>query len=69
MVSDVEKTRPNYGILVSRDRNCSRMTVGNISKHALHKCGISNAIERWDLIYWEVNKGKVISKFRLSGIL
>ena len=34
MVSDMEKTRPNNGMLVSRNQNCSGMTAGNTSGHA-----------------------------------
>ena len=55
-------------MLVSRDRNCSKMTAGNISGRTPHQCGISTAIERWDLVYWKVGKGKVVSKCELSGI-
>ena len=56
MISDVEKTRPKNGMLVSRDRNCKRMTAGNISGHTPHQCGVSTAIEGLGLVYWEVGK-------------
>ena len=55
-------------MLVSKDRNCSGITTGNISGHAPYQCGISTAIERWGLVYWEVSKGKVVSKYKLSGM-
>ena len=45
MISDIEKARPNRGILVSRDQNCSKMMAGNMSGRAPHQCGISTAIE------------------------
>ena len=45
MVSDMERVRPNNGMLVSRDWNCSGMTAGNTSGRAPHQCGISTAIK------------------------
>ena len=58
MVLDIERARPNNGILVSRNRNCSGMTAGNMSGHALHQSGVSTVIKRWGLVYWEVGKVK-----------
>ena len=46
MVSDVEKTRPNNGMLVSKDRNSSEMMAGNTSGRTPYQCGILIAIER-----------------------
>ena len=46
MISDVEKARPNNGMLVSRDRNCSGIMAGNTSGRALHQCGVSTTIEK-----------------------
>ena len=56
-------------MLISRDWNCSRMTAGNTSGHALHQYGILTTIEGWSLVYQEVDKSKIISEYRLSGIL
>ena len=66
MVSDIKRTRFSNGILVNKDRNCSKMTAGNTSGRGPHQCNISTAIEGWVLVYWEVGKGKVISEYRLS---
>ena len=46
MVSDVKKATPNNRILVSKDRNCSKITAGNMSKRAPYQCNVSTAIER-----------------------
>ena len=56
MVADVERVRPNNGILVSRDWNCSGMMAGNMSGRAHYQCSVSIAIERWGLVYWKVGK-------------
>ena len=56
MVSDVEKTRPNNGMLVTRDWNCNGMTAGNTSGHTPYQCGVLTTIKRWSLVYWEVGK-------------
>ena len=56
MVSDIERARPNNGMLVSRDRKYSGMTAGNTSGRVPHQCGISLAIEGWGLVYREVGK-------------
>ena len=69
MVSDMERARPNNKILVSKDWNCSEMTVGNISRRTLHQYGISTTIEGWGLVYWEVGKSKVVSKCGFSQML
>ena len=36
MISDLKKARPNNGILVSRDWNCNKIIIDNISVHAPH---------------------------------
>ena len=58
MISDMERARPNNRILVSRNRNCSRMTAGNTSGYAPHQYDVSTAIERWGLAYRDVDKVK-----------
>ena len=68
MVLDVERERPNNGMFVSRDQNCSRITAGNISRRALYQDGVLTAIEGWDLVYQEVGKSKVISEYIYSRI-
>ena len=40
MISDVEKLRPNNGMLVSRDQNYSRIMASNTSKRVSHQCDI-----------------------------
>ena len=45
MVLDVEKARPNNGMLVNRDQNCSGMTAGNTSGRAPHQCNVLIAIK------------------------
>ena len=69
MILNIEKARSNNKILVSRDQNCNRMIVGNISGRVLHWCDVSTAIERWGLIYQEDGKNKVVNKFRFSEML
>ena len=46
MVSDMEKTRPNNGMLVSKDRNCSGIIAGNTSGRTPYQCDVSTLIER-----------------------
>ena len=36
MVSDINKARLNNGMLVSKDRNCSKITAGNTSERTPH---------------------------------
>ena len=55
-------------MLMSRNWNCSEITASNTSERASHQYSVSTAIERWDLVYWEVGKNKVISECGLSGI-
>ena len=56
MVSDIEKAKPNNGMLVSKDRNWSGMMADNTSRRASHQCGVSTSIEGWGLVYREVGK-------------
>ena len=69
MVLNVEKARPNNGILINRDRNCSGMTASNTSGYTPYQCSILTIIERWGLIYWKVGKSKIVSECELSKIL
>ena len=41
MVLNVEKARPNNGMLVSRDQNCNEMTAGNTSGCVSHQYNVS----------------------------
>ena len=41
----MEKARPNNKMLVSKDRNCSKITASNTSRCTPHQCGILIAIE------------------------
>ena len=68
MVSDLEKTRPNNGILVSEDWNCSGMIADNTSKRTLYQCNILIAIKKWGLVYSEVGKNKMANEYKLIGI-
>ena len=69
MVSDVEKARPNNRMLVGKNWNGSRMTVGNMSGRAFYQCGVLTAIERWGLVYWKVGKGQVVSEYGFNKML
>ena len=40
MVLDVKKTRPNNGILVNKEWNCSGMMADNTSGRTFHQCNI-----------------------------
>ena len=42
----MEKARLNNGMLMSKNRNCSKMMADNISRRASYQCGVSIAIER-----------------------
>lgn len=47
------------------------MTANNISGYAFINAILENhfAIDIWGLIYWEVDKNKVVNEYRLKKIL
>ena len=46
MVLDVERARFNNKILVNKDQNCSKMTIGNTNKRAFYQYSISTTIKK-----------------------
>ena len=45
MISDIERARPNNGMMMNRNRNYNKITVGNMSGRTPYQCGVSTAIE------------------------